>query len=252
MRNNENEIAFTRAADRADIFQNIVREKFLCAGIKSLGGNFYPHEAARAIDFCEIGERVQLLARPCRGARCYDRANHAEPLFEHVIEYFEFRFAAQDFRQRLNFESVAQIRLIRTEAAHRFVVTKLREWGGERESDIRPYAGQTTLHYLINDFLIRKTHLDIELRKLRLPVGAQIFIAEAPRDLEIAVEAGDHQHLLVKLRRLRQRVKRSRMQSRWNQKIARAFGRRFHHDRRFDFVEPALVEIITDGLYDFV
>ena len=51
-----------------------------------------------------------------------------------------------------------------------------------------------------------KRHLQIDLGELRLAVGAQVLIAEAARDLEILVEAGDHQDLLEDLRRLRQRV----------------------------------------------
>ena len=52
--------------------------------------------------------------------------------------------------------------------------------------------------------------LDVDLRELRLAVGAQILVAEAARDLEVAVEAGHHEQLLVDLRRLRQRVELAR------------------------------------------
>ena len=52
---------------------------------------------------------------------------------------------------------------------------------------------------------------DIDLRKLRLPIVPQILVAEAARDLEIAVETGHHEQLLVDLRRLRQRVELARV-----------------------------------------
>ena len=52
----------------------------------------------------------------------------------------------------------------------------------------------------------RERHLDVDLRELGLAVGAQVLVAEAARDLEVAVEARDHQDLLEELRRLRQRV----------------------------------------------
>ncbi len=39
-------------------------------------------------------------------------------------------------------------------------------------------------------------HFEVELRELRLAVGAEVLIAEAARNLEIAVVAGDHQQLL--------------------------------------------------------
>ena len=51
-----------------------------------------------------------------------------------------------------------------------------------------------------------EAHLDVELGELRLAIAAQVLVAEAARDLEVAVVAGDHQQLLELLRRLRQRV----------------------------------------------
>ena len=58
-------------------------------------------------------------------------------------------------------------------------------------------------------------HLDIELRELRLAVGALRFIAETARDLEVAVESGDHQELLHLLGRLRQGVEHARESRCW-------------------------------------
>ena len=76
-------------------------------------------------------------------------------------------------------------------------------------------------------------HLDIELIMLtRRAVGAARLVAEARRDLKIAVEAGHHQQLLELLRRLRQGVKLSGMQAARDQKIARPFGRAGGQDRR--------------------
>ena len=60
-------------------------------------------------------------------------------------------------------------------------------------------------------FLRDEAHLEVELVELaRQTVGARILVAEAGRDLEIAVEAGDHQELLVLLRSLRQGVELAR------------------------------------------
>ena len=58
-----------------------------------------------------------------------------------------------------------------------------------------------------------KRHLDINLRKLRLAVRAQVLVAKTPDDLEITVEAADHEDLFEKLRRLRQRVEMAVMKS---------------------------------------
>src|SRR5208282_4833192 len=86
-------------------------------------------------------------------------------------------------------------------------------------------------------------HLDIDLRKLRLAVGAEIFVAKTPDNLEVAVKAPDHQNLLEELRRLRQGVKLAVMQAAGDQVIARAFRRRARHERRLDLAESMLGEV---------
>ena len=62
-------------------------------------------------------------------------------------------------------------------------------------------------------FLGDVAHFEIKLVELaRRTVGADGFIAEARRNLEVAIETGDHDQLLELLRRLRQRVELSGMQ----------------------------------------
>ena len=91
---------------------------------------------------------------------------------------------------------------------------------------------------------VDERHLDVELRELGLAVGAQVLVAEAAGDLEVAVEAGDHQELLVELRRLRQRVERARVRPRLGTRKSRApSGVDFAEDRRLDLPEAAVVEV---------
>ena len=69
-------------------------------------------------------------------------------------------------------------------------------------------------HVLLRD----EAHLEIELIELAgRAVGARVLVAEARRDLEIAVEARDHGELLELLRRLRQRVELAGMDARRHQ-----------------------------------
>ena len=88
--------------------------------------------------------------------------------------------------------------------------------------------------------------LDVDLRELGLPIGAQVLVAEALDDLEVAVEAADHQDLLEDLRRLRQREELARMDATRHEVVARALGRALGQDRRLDLEEPALVEVAPD------
>jgi hypothetical protein len=60
---------------------------------------------------------------------------------------------------------------------------------------------------------VTNAHLHVELVELGESVGAAILVAETGRDLEISIEAADHQELLELLRRLRQRVKFSGVQA---------------------------------------
>ena len=111
-------------------------------------------------------------------------------------------------------------------------------------------GGHTALDHVENVVRLDERHLHVELRELGLPVGPQILVAEAARDLHVLVEAADHQKLLENLRRLRQRIERSRVDARGNQIVARPFRRALGQDRRLDFDEALGVEVIADGLDD--
>ena len=86
--------------------------------------------------------------------------------------------------------------------------------------------------------MVDEAHLDVELGELGLPVGAEVFVAKAARDLEVALHAGHHEQLLEQLRRLRQRVPVARLQAHRHQEVARALGRRAGEVRRLDLDEP--------------
>ncbi len=98
--------------------------------------------------------------------------------------------------------------------------------------------------------LIEERGLDIELRELRLPVGAQVLVAKAAHDLIVAVEARNHQQLLVDLRRLRQSEELAGMRAARHQVIPRALRRRLGEHGRFDVDEARLVEIMPHRARD--
>ena len=113
--------------------------------------------------------------------------------------------------------------------------------------ELLEHAGDDRLHGREDVFLLDEAHLDVELVELaRQAVGARVLVAEARRDLEVAVEARHHQQLLVLLRRLRQRVELAGMNARRHQEVARAFGRRGREDRRRELVEAGLVHALAD------
>ena len=95
-------------------------------------------------------------------------------------------------------------------------------------------------------------HLDVDLRELRLPIRPQVFVAQAARDLKIAIVAGHHQELLVELRRLRKRVELAGIHAAGNQVVPRTFRRPPREERRLDLQEPLLRESLAGSGDRFV
>ena len=119
---------------------------------------------------------------------------------------------------------------------------------GQLDADRLPeHRADEAFHDLADLELVQERRLDVDLRELRLAVGAQVLVAEALDDLVVAVEARHHQHLLEELRRLRQRVEHAVMDPRRHEELARAFGRRLVEDRRLDVDEAVRVEVLARG-----
>jgi len=68
-----------------------------------------------------------------------------------------------------------------------------------------------------NLFLPRKRHFEIELGEFRLAVGAQVFVAETFDDLEVTVQAANHQDLFEDLRRTAAKRRTGRDARGWGQ-----------------------------------
>ena len=97
-----------------------------------------------------------------------------------------------------------------------------------------------------------EAHLDVDLGVLGLPVGAQILVAERPRDLVVALEAADHQQLLEQLRRLRQGVELARLQPAGHEEVAGALRRALGEDGRLDVDEALVAQVAAHRLDDLV
>src|SRR5262249_37696878 len=76
-----------------------------------------------------------------------------------------------------------------------------------------PDAGDDPLDESEQRVDVWERHLDVELRELLQPVGAQILVSEAAGDLVVALEARDDEQLLVDLRALRQREEAAGLQA---------------------------------------
>ncbi len=185
---------------------------------------------------------VALLARELA-----DLGNHNRDYRQLGIHVQRLQIFRRERLSHLNHRRQPQVRLVDAVLPDRLVIRHLRKWCLQIHVDGRERRLQESLDHAEDHLRPREADLQIDLRELRLAVGAQVFIPEAAHDLEVAVEAGDHQDLLEYLRRLRQRIELARVHPAGDEVIARAFGRRAGHERRFDFVEALRVQILADG-----
>ena len=95
-----------------------------------------------------------------------------------------------------------------------------------------------------------EAHLQVHLGELGLTVGAQVLVAEAAGDLEVAVKAGQHQDLLVQLRRLGQGVEVARLHTAGYQIVAGAFRGALDQHGGLDLAEVVVAVVVADDLAD--
>ena len=96
--------------------------------------------------------------------------------------------------------------------------------------------------------LVHEAHLEVELGELRLAVAAEILVAEAARDLEVAVDARDHEQLLELLRALREGVDGARLEPARDDEVPRPLRGALDQVGGLDLDEPRGVVDFADGL----
>ena len=145
--------------------------------------------------------------------------------------------AGEDVGELDELHAEAQVGLVDAEAVHRLVPRDPLD--RRRALAVTASAASSTASLIAasTSSWDDEAHLGIELHELVLPVGAQVLVAQAAGDLEVAVDAGDHQQLLEQLRRLRQGVERAGLLARRHEELAGALGRRRHQHRRLDLDE---------------
>ena len=159
--------------------------------------------------------------------------------------------AAEMCRNVLHLDRVAQVRLVRAVLADRGAIGNARKRAFGHPPAVRElfkHAAHDRLDGRKHVFLGDETHLHIELVELaRRAVGAGVLVAEAGRDLEVAVKTRHHQKLLELLRRLREGVELPGVQSRRYEEVARAFRRRGGQDRGLKLREPLGDHPLAEG-----
>lgn len=154
----------------------------------------------------------------------------------------------EDIAEIYELQTETGVRLIHTEAVHGFVVRHTGE--GQRNINALhffPDGGEHAFHEGIHVLTINEGCLDIYLGELGLAVSAKVFVTEAASHLVVALYAGNHEHLLELLGRLRKRVKLTRVDAAGHEELAGAFGGALKEVGGFDFEEALAMEVVAGG-----
>ncbi len=212
-------------------------------------------EATRPEPLGPLGQVVDLAARRAAHPGCDDRRDppaarqcaveHAEAGGRPAVR------VRQRARQVDELHPEPKIGLVRPVALHGLVVGESRERdrldrplrrGGARDLDgHRLDEGH-------DGVLVDEAHLQVQLGELRLAVAAQVLVAVAAGDLEVAIDTTDHQQLLELLRALGQGVHATGLESRRDDEVAGTFRRALDQRRRFHLYEPRPVVRLPDRL----
>ena len=149
----------------------------------------------------------------------------------------------------MDFEVEAEVRLVAPVLEHGFVPLHAADLLGRLEvPNLAEHFGHELVEHRHHVVLVHEGHFHVDLRKFRLTVGAEVFVAEALGNLEVAVHAGNHQKLLVLLRRLREGVELARVHTARHQVVAGAFRSGLAEHRSLDVFETVGVEEVVHGL----
>ena len=227
-----------------------VCQELFKAGGRAVGGQAAVGQTLGAVGLGDLAELVDVLAGKLVGQTLgVDGADRAAGL-QHSGEGLELG-APEHLGHVLNLKAKAGVGLVGAETAHGLVPRHAVERG--LDVDVQHFLPQALDEALVqgHDVVLGdKAHLLVHLGELGLAVCAQILVAVAVGQLEVAVKAGQHQNLLVELRALGQRVEVARLHTAGNEIIARALGRGLDEGGRLDLGEMVLAEIVADDLHD--
>ena len=207
-------------------------------------GNENQPLCARALH--HINQCVGLSA-PVTGATWCHKSAHDSSRVRYGREHARIR-TDSNVGQRCQGEFVACVGFVRTVLVHRLVPSQPLE--RSRQLRIGPMFAHDrrvqAFHRVHDILLMHEAHLQVELGMLRLPIRAQVFVAEALRNLEVTLDSADHQHLFQLLRRLRQCVEVPWAYSRRDDVVARTLWCRLDQYRGLYVCKPSSIHVVPD------
>lgn len=196
---------------------------------------------------CHVFEALQFALRDVGKTLCVNRLYYVAVL-DDVCEHLELA-VLENVGEVLQFDSEARVGLVHAVAVHGVAVLHAGEGRGNVHSEgVLPDFFEHVFDKRVHVFAVDEAKLDIDLRKFGLAVCAEVFVAEAFSHLVVAFDARYHQHLLVLLGRLVERVEHAGVCAAGHEEFARAFGRALEKNGGFDFDEILRVEVVADSL----
>ena len=211
-----------------ELFKELVlllfREIFEEGGGNSVLCHLCPGETLCPVCLDIFAEGVYLLAAEniCKTLKVYGHNRAA--LFQSALKGSKTA-AFYRIRNIGQLKAETHIGLVRAETAHGLMIAHA-EYRG-LYIYIYCLFEDTLYKALLNgDYIVHiyKGHLKVDLCKLGLTVGAEVFVSETSCQLHIAVDARKHEHLLVLLGRLGQGVKAARMDTGGHKVVSRSLG----------------------------
>ena len=153
----------------------------------------------------------------------------------------------------LNAHIESGVRLIGAVASHGVRIGHARQWSGNVNAYGLCHQGlNKAFGHLHNVLAVHKAHFQVDLGKLRLPVGAQVLISKAAGQLNVTVQPGDHAQLFVDLGALGQGIELALVYPGRHYIVPGALRGGFDQHGGLDLYKIVAVEIFPGNLGDFV
>ena len=252
VRNDEDEVAFFRFADFADLTDLVFTEEF---GDLALQAAVFieadPSQTFGTIVADVFDEAVEFTTRNA-GIAFDGDGFHTAAIIEDGAKYFEAGVTEQvGYIIEMHIET--KVRFVGTIESHGVIPFDPLE--RDLDIDIEDFL-EDSLHHVFhevqNEVLVFEGELHIQLGEFRLAIGTQVFITEAASDLEVAFQTGNHEQLFEELRGLRQSVEFARVHAGWDEVVACAFRGALGEHRGLDFEKIVFIEEGSHLMYDLM
>ena len=238
-------VAFLDIHTFVDCCHNVSRHILCEGGRYAVLCNLSPCKALSAVCLDVFAEGIDFLTAHLAANFVEVDSVNGAAVFDSGNEWCEAT-VLNEVRDITELEAEAHIRLIGAETAHCFCVCEAENWC------FNVNATEFLENLLDEAFLdshdvfhIYEGHFKVNLCEFWLTVSTEVFVTEAACNLHIAVNTGEHKHLLVLLWGLWESVECAWMYTGRNEVVSCAFWCGLCEHWCFDFPEALLCKVVT-------